>query len=221
MAAQPFRPEGVPQELPRGPHSLKPEVVLASQRGRLLTAFLELTVDRLPQDVTITEITRRAGTSKSAFYQHFASKEECVVAAFDVAWEHAAAAIVEAADEVSDPIERIAVGVSAYLDVFLRNPELARLLLRQIRSDHPGITEHWHGWLEAMATQLVAWRDRSREAHPEVPPLSRLQAIGAIAAINDMVAATIHRGGTEALPAARAEIVAIATAFLTADAEQG
>ncbi|MBJ7458711.1 MAG: hypothetical protein JHD02_05950, partial [Thermoleophilaceae bacterium] len=42
--------------LPRGRHKLERDVVLASQRGRLITAFVRLAADRGYDKVTIIDI---------------------------------------------------------------------------------------------------------------------------------------------------------------------
>ena len=69
--------------LPRGPHRLARSEVAASQRGRLMTAMAELMADGGYGAVTIGELARRAGVSRSAFYENFADKETCLLAAYD------------------------------------------------------------------------------------------------------------------------------------------
>jgi AcrR family transcriptional regulator len=69
--------------LPRGPHRLSREEVQASQRTRLLTAIVDLVAERGYADTTITAIARKAGVSPNVFYEHFADREACFVAAYD------------------------------------------------------------------------------------------------------------------------------------------
>jgi AcrR family transcriptional regulator len=74
----------VPRILPRGRHKLDPQLVAASQRQRLLEAITELVAEKGYPDVTIRDIVTRAGTAKRTFYDHFADKLQCFLAALDV-----------------------------------------------------------------------------------------------------------------------------------------
>ena len=72
--------EGKPG-LPRGRSRLPPPAVSASQRERLLRSVIAAVSERGYQPVTVADIVRRARVSKKAFYDHFANKEECFLAA--------------------------------------------------------------------------------------------------------------------------------------------
>src|SRR5437588_12617692 len=70
--------------LPRGRHNLRPAVVRASQRVRLLAGVTAVVAHRGYAAATITEVARRAGVSPNVFYEHFTDLEDCFVAAYDV-----------------------------------------------------------------------------------------------------------------------------------------
>jgi AcrR family transcriptional regulator len=48
-----------------------------------MAAFTELLAERGYAGVTIGELAHRAGVSRGAFYEHFADKEACLLAAYD------------------------------------------------------------------------------------------------------------------------------------------
>lgn len=73
----------IPQPLPRGRHSLPREEVLARQRDRLMIAATELLAHGGPGAVGVKPVCARAGASLGAFYECFATKEECIFAAYD------------------------------------------------------------------------------------------------------------------------------------------
>src|ERR1700710_2187055 len=82
--------------LPRGRHGLSPEFVARNQRERLIAALV-LTLDEVGyQKTTVSMIGRRAAVSKSDFYKHFDSKDECFLAAYDYAVERLRAAVLDA-----------------------------------------------------------------------------------------------------------------------------
>jgi AcrR family transcriptional regulator len=202
--------------LPRGRHRLQREVVLASQRGRLLTAFVELAADRGYDAVTIIDIVSRAGTSKRTFYDHFQDKQDCLVQAFDTAKSLLISAIVGEAGPVEDPVRRIEVGVRAYVDALSELPDFSRLFLSESMSAGKQLADLWIDSTEAFAEVLVGWRSESRVLHPEVPELTQLHALSVILALNELICITVHRGGVDAVAHTADDLVALAVKLLTA-----
>ena len=67
----------------RGRHAPPPEVRLPLQRERLLRAAAVEFAGHGYAGTSSESISRRAGMSKATFYEHFANKEECMLALFD------------------------------------------------------------------------------------------------------------------------------------------
>src|SRR5690349_24426186 len=88
--------------LPRGRHGLSPEFVARNQRERLIDGLTQGLYEVGYQKTTVSLIGQRAAVSKSDFYKHFESKDECFVAAYDAAieriQEHLEAACTKGAD---------------------------------------------------------------------------------------------------------------------------
>src|SRR3954454_17030922 len=74
-----------PTGVPRGRHAPPLEVRLTVQRRRLFEAAATVFARRGFADATAESISREAGMSKATFYEHFANKEECILALFDAA----------------------------------------------------------------------------------------------------------------------------------------
>ena len=81
----------------RGRHAPPPEVRLPLQRDRLLQAAAVEFAQSGYAGASSESISRRAGMSKATFYEHFANKEECILALFDRAAEVVAGSMAEAA----------------------------------------------------------------------------------------------------------------------------
>src|SRR5215210_8448919 len=77
----------IPRRLPRGTHGLDPSLVAASQRTRLLEAAGRAVAEKGYGAATIDDIVRGAGVSKQTFYEHFADKLDCFLAAYEAASE--------------------------------------------------------------------------------------------------------------------------------------
>jgi AcrR family transcriptional regulator len=213
----PFAVAGIPNTLPRGPHGLDRDVVMASQRGRLLSAFVEEASEKGYNAVTIADIVRRAGTAKRTFYQHFTDKEDCYLQAFDVTSRLLITDLVRAADVADDPIDRIRVGVGAYLDSMRQMPYFAKLFLTESLAAGAAIADRWMSWVDLLADGLVGWRNESRVTHPEVPPMTKMQAVAVISGINELIRFEIRRNGVEGLADVQSELTDLAVALFTTD----
>src|ERR1700704_3171275 len=88
--------------LPRGRHGLSPEFVAQNQRERLIAALTEVLYEVGYQKTTVSLIGQRAAVSKSDFYKHFESKDDCFFAAYEAAIERIGEQVRAAAAEHAD-----------------------------------------------------------------------------------------------------------------------
>ena len=74
----------VVRKLPRRAHDLSRADVSESQRWRLLEAVTEVVAERGYEGASVAHVIAAAGVSRKTFYEHFADKEACFLAAYDV-----------------------------------------------------------------------------------------------------------------------------------------
>jgi AcrR family transcriptional regulator len=150
--------------LPRGRHGLSAEFVARNQRDRLIAALI-LTLDEVGyQKTTVSMIGRRAAVSKSDFYKHFDSKDECFLAAYEFAVERIRAAVVDACAEVADedwPI-RIRAGIVSLLSTLAAEPPLAGIVLAEGLRAGRGIYDRYQAAVESFVPLL-------RDGAPDPP----------------------------------------------------
>jgi AcrR family transcriptional regulator len=115
--------------LPRGRHGLTREFVEQDQRERLLAAIAASLYEHGYDDTTVSLIGSRARVSKSDFYRHFASKEECFVTAYEEAVERLRARLLAACDERLGWADRVCAGLAEALTCLAEEPAWANLLL--------------------------------------------------------------------------------------------
>src|SRR5271167_851895 len=101
--------------LPRGPHRLSRAEVENHQRERILAATIAAVGTKGYGATTIGDITRRARVSRDTFYEQFASKEACFLAAYDATTRELLERMVIAGTSQPGYIEGIRDGVRAYL----------------------------------------------------------------------------------------------------------
>src|SRR6185295_11970849 len=108
------------ERLPRGRHGLSPEFVARNQRERLIAGLTQALYEVGYQKTTVSLIGQRAAVSKSDFYKHFESKDDCFVAAYDEAINRIRERVVTACEgaEGRSWAERVREAVGGLLDLF-------------------------------------------------------------------------------------------------------
>ncbi|MEJ7894062.1 MAG: TetR/AcrR family transcriptional regulator [Solirubrobacteraceae bacterium] len=120
--------------VPRGRHAPPLEVRQELQRQRLAEAAASVFARTGYADATAEAIAREAGMSKATFYEHFANKEDCILALFDRAMALLIGAMQGVRDSQSDvaPMERYKHSITALLGVMDQYPDYAQTLLIEI-----------------------------------------------------------------------------------------
>ncbi|MGA2012017.1 MAG: helix-turn-helix domain-containing protein [Solirubrobacteraceae bacterium] len=140
----------------RGRHAPPLEVRLPRQRERLLEAAAAEFAQRGYTGASSESISRRAAMSKATFYEHFANKEECILALFDAGAQALRAAMADAAAGVAagDAHERMRAGTRAFLGALAEHPDFAQTLLVEIIGAGPRAARRRDEILEAFAGVL-------------------------------------------------------------------
>jgi AcrR family transcriptional regulator len=99
------------------------------QRARMLTAMTEAAAERGAANVTVAHVVERAGVSRRTFYEIFKDAEECLLAAIDHATARLSERVLPAYQTNGRWRERIRAALSALLELFDEDPNLARLLI--------------------------------------------------------------------------------------------
>jgi AcrR family transcriptional regulator len=197
MATQ---PSDIPRRLPRGSHGLDRDVVEASQRARLLEAAGRAVAARGYAGATIDDVVRGAGVSKKTFYEHFADKEDCFLAAYEAAGEELFRRVLEAHGTSDDWMERTRAGIAAYLRWLAAEPALARVFLIEVAAAGPRAAQARERLRDRYA---VLMRDRQEEARADISSLPVLPDEvfhAAVAAVDELVVRHIRESSAESLP---------------------
>ncbi|GAA4876413.1 TetR/AcrR family transcriptional regulator [Actinomycetospora straminea] len=180
--------------------------------------MIALVADRGYAAVTVADVVAAARVSKRTFYQHFADREDCFLAAYVAAAEGPLTRIAEAvapaveADPGTPPpslADEVTAGTRAYLTALAEQPALTRTLLTEISGLGP------RGWrvrrevLNRFADQLSAlvalgaarWASTGPgRPGPDVPELAgvdglpRPTAVALVGGINELVLDAVEDG---------------------------
>jgi AcrR family transcriptional regulator len=144
--------------LPRGRHGLSREYIAGHQRGRLLAAIAESLDENGYDRTTVAAVSSLAGVSKSDFYRHFTSKDECFFAAYDEAVEGLRGDVRNACEGQDDWAEGVCAGLDAALARLAGKPAQANLLLVEGLRAGPGVYGRFQSAVESFVPYL---RDRA------------------------------------------------------------
>src|SRR3954451_23995462 len=170
--------------LPRGRHGLSPEFVARNQRERLIAGLTQALYEVGYQRTTVSLIGQRAAVSKSDFYKHFESKDDCFIAAYDAAVGLMRGCVVEACDAVAGqswPL-RVSAALDALLKLLTSEPALASIVLVEGLRAGRGVYDRYQGVIESFVGHL---RGGAPEAPggSEVPEATDEAVVGGVASM--------------------------------------
>jgi AcrR family transcriptional regulator len=217
---KPLSAEGQIRRLPRGPHRLAREEVLASQRGRMLEAMASAVAAKGYAGTTVADVVGGAGVSRKTFYEHFRDKEDCFLAAFDAGVQLLVDAVERATlDAEGEWREHIRAGVRAYLSALSAAPDFARTFLIEVLAAGPHALERRAEVHGRFAELLKTLHESYRADHPEeIPQLPDEVFIAVVGAVNELVSDRVRKGRTADLPELEPVISYLQISFLAGHA---
>lgn len=204
----------VPRILPRGRHKLDPKLVAASQRQRLLEAMTALVAEKGYTAVTISEIARRAGTAKRTFYDHFADKLKCFLAALDVITEAIVASSGRMFSVSGSVRERCEYAMRGYLELLVSMPNTAKVFYLEAITAGPEAVKRRNDVQLKFARNIVGL-SRSAAQTGKGQELTELHALAVVGALHQLIYAHLHKRGPDSLLEICDDVVQISVAFLT------
>jgi AcrR family transcriptional regulator len=168
---------------------------LESRRDRILTAMIRV-VGRKGYDATsVADVIVEADTSRTTFYKHFEDKHDCFLAAYDRMVERVFATVAAECEGEQPWLPRVRKGLSTLVEIFSRDPELARTALVEVAAAGAEARQrHWDA-----VSRLTAYLDTGRGLDgAELPEHTSTMAVGAVSGLifDELVA-----GRTAQLPA--------------------
>ncbi|HEV7584631.1 MAG TPA: TetR/AcrR family transcriptional regulator [Solirubrobacteraceae bacterium] len=123
------------KRLPPGPHRLERAEVLRHQRIRIHGAMVEAVAANGYEATSVRQIIALAGVSRRSFYEHFANKQECLLATFDVIACSAMRRAGEAYLASEGTLERrLRAALAEFAEAIARNRKAADLVIVQTQT---------------------------------------------------------------------------------------
>jgi len=161
--------------LPRGRHGLPREMVVRSQRERLLAAVVRVAAEKGYEATSVADILEEAGVGRESFYELFDDKRDCILAAHAVLVDHLEATVRAVYEEPGPWSGRVRKSVAATLEWFAADPAAARVTVVELAAVGPVSRERFQADFQRFTRLLEEGRDDPGPGRPQASEL----AIGA------------------------------------------
>lgn len=183
--------------LPSGARKLPSDLVKAVQREHLIMAMLKAASELGYREANVQDVIDRARVSRPTFYEHFANKEDCFLAAFDTSAERLRDKVDMAALKGGDVWrDRMRYGLEELLQFVSSEPHTARALIVEARAGSVDavmrrveLLDHFAGCLDTQVRELL----------PEAPAFSMTTATVIIGGVESLLYARLCKGEHESL----------------------
>ena len=159
-------------------------------RSRLLEGMARSVADKGYADTTIADVVRQASVSRRTFYQHFATKAECLIALYEAASRSALKVLRQAIDPAHDWEQQVEQAIGAYLASMAANPVLMRTLFIEILHLGP----------EGLAARRKVNQEIAEFMRGVVKNVSPELAMAVVGGIHELVLQAIEDGKVSELP---------------------
>lgn len=156
-------------------------------RRDLIGALASCVAEKGYASTTIADIVAVARVSKRTFYEHFDSKEDCLLALY----EHVTGRLMEIVRSSGNAGQRfpkqIADGTAAFLSALDSMPEFTRTLLVEMQGAGERAFRMRQETLRGFARTIVEMVEAGRAANPDLRPLSMARALAIVGGINELL----------------------------------
>ena len=194
--------------LPAGRHGLPREFIVQNQRERIVTALVDTVAERGYNATTVANITKAASVSRRTFYEHFADKEACFLAAYEMVADHIAASMRAAADVFEEWPQKVRAALATMLRFLAGEPELARLCMIEPIAAGGEIAARHRASMQGLVEILKAGRPEHGGEHP-LPEATEETLVGGIVSL---VVREISAGRSEQLESLLPDLVELTLA---------
>ncbi len=181
--------------LPAGRHGLPREFVAQNQRERIITALVDTVAERGYNATTVAHITKAASVSRRTFYEHFADKEACFLAAYEMVADHIRDSMQVAAEAFEEWPQQVRAALGTMLRFLAGEPELARVCMIEPVAAGGEIASRHRASMQGFVEILKAGRPEHSGERP-LPEATEATLVGGIVSL---IVREINAGRTEQL----------------------
>jgi AcrR family transcriptional regulator len=180
---------------------LKDSETATSHRQRLLEGMAHAAAAKGYAETTIADIVREAGVSRRTFYEHFATKADCLIALYGAASHNALKVLRDAIDPQRDWHDQVEKAMAAYFGCLSQNPLLMRTLFIEILglgADGLATRRRVNDELVDFMLKVINGNDNGSPSKRNAP-LSSEMAMAVVGGINELILHAIENDNVHQL----------------------
>jgi AcrR family transcriptional regulator len=155
------------------------------QRARILAAMFDVATELGAANVSVADVVERSGVSRRTFYETFADREDCFLAAFDDALAFASQRVLPAYQAERRWRDQVRAAVIAFLSFLDEEPVIGRLLIRESLTGGAKTRTRREQVLAQIAGAIDRGREESANTAAMLQPLTAEGLVGGALSIID------------------------------------
>src|SRR5882724_12016043 len=168
--------------------------VVRNQRERLFAALVAVVAEEGYEGTRVEDLLELSGVSRSAFYEHFSDKQDCLLAAIEAFVGPTIASIAAANGQISGE-QRARAALEALVRQIVEQPAASRLCFVEIFAAGPRAVEQIDRATDACQNFVSAALDET-PGHEQLPPEIVRATIGGL---RKVIHTRLYRGEEEKL----------------------
>jgi AcrR family transcriptional regulator len=165
------------------------------RRRRLLDGMSAALREKPYAEVTVSDVVRHARTSRRTFYEHFASKQDCLIAVFKDSNERVIDRIAEAVDPHAPWATQIRQAIETWLTGVDEDREVTLSWIRVIPSLGDEARSLLRETMAAFAELIHRLSDTPELAAAGISPPSAEESVILLGGLRELIATTVEDGG--------------------------
>jgi AcrR family transcriptional regulator len=167
----------------------------ASSRDRVLAGLAAALRERSYPEITVADVVRHARTSRRTFYEHFAGKQDCLVALLEEENKRTVASVAAAVNPRSSWKAQVRQAIEAWIAGVTDDPGVQLCWIRVVPSLGDAARPLLRRTMTAFADLI-----RTLAASPElvsagVTPPSPQETVMLLGGLKELIATTVEDGG--------------------------
>jgi AcrR family transcriptional regulator len=173
----------------------QPVTAALDTRGRLLDGMAAAIGERGYRESTIADVVRHARTSRRTFYEHFESRQDCLIALLTQANARMVAQIAAAVDPRTPWPDQVRQAIEAWIASARAEPALTLAWIREVPSLGDASRQLQRDSLETFVVLVHTLTDTPGLRAAGIRPPPRQFAIMLLAGLRELFAITVEDGG--------------------------
>jgi AcrR family transcriptional regulator len=179
----------------RGPAlAAEPAPAVAGHRERLLAGLATALRERTYWEITVADVVRHARTSRRTFYEHFADKQDCLVALLQEENEQAVARIAAAVNPRSPWQAQVRQAIEAWIGGVTDDPGVRLCWIRVVPSLGDAARPLLRRTMAAYADLIRILAESPELASAGVTPPTPQETVMLLGGLKELIATTVEDG---------------------------